>query len=148
MTEDILISVRGIHSMESGEDDEIEVTSSGKHYVRNGTHYVLYDEVDAETKAVTKNRLKFSDGFLEIRKKGAQNSSMTFQKGEKHTSLYGTPFGQVMVGVEVRDMAFQEQDDQISMDIGYALEMNYEPVADSRIHVKIMEKDRGLFRLK
>ena len=44
MTEDILISVRGMHALEStGEDDEVEIFSAGKYYFKNGKHYVFYD---------------------------------------------------------------------------------------------------------
>ena len=53
MTEDILISVRGLHTLdieqEEEETDELEMTMSGKYYFRNGKHYVLFEETDEES---------------------------------------------------------------------------------------------------
>ena len=83
MTEDILISVRGLHTLdieqEEEETDELEMTMPGKYYFRNGKHYVLFEETDEESQSVVKNRFKLSEDRLEISKKGAMNTTMTFQ---------------------------------------------------------------------
>ena len=51
MTEDILISVKGLHALNDAEDEqeqEIEVFSAGKYYFKNGKHYILYEEQSEE----------------------------------------------------------------------------------------------------
>ena len=151
MTEDILISVRGLHTLdieqEEEETDELEMTMSGKYYFRNGKHYVLFEETDEESQSVVKNRFKLSEDRLEISKKGVINATMTFQRGEKSSSWYGTPVGDVQLGIEVTDMQLMEGEDEIEMNVAYALEMNSEHVSDSRIRLRIMERNKGLFRI-
>ena len=151
MTEDILISVRGLHTLdieqEEEETDELEMTMPGKYYFRNGKHYVLFEETDEESQSVVKNRFKLSEDRLEISKKGAMNTTMTFQRGKKCSSWYGTPVGDVQLGIEVTDMQLMEGDDEIEMNVAYALEMNSEHVSDSRIRLRIMERNKGLFRI-
>ena len=151
MTEDILISVRGLHTLdveqEEEETDELEMTMPGKYYFRNGKHYVLFEETDEESQSVVKNRFKLSEDRLEISKKGAMNTTMTFQRGEKSSSWYGTPVGDVQLGIEVTDRQLMEGEDEIEMNVAYALEMNSEHVSDSRIRLRIMERNKGLFRL-
>ena len=151
MTEDILISVRGLHTLdieqEEEETDELEMTMPGKYYFRNGKHYVLFEETDEESQSVVKNRFKLSEDRLEISKKGAMNTTMTFQRGEKSCSWYGTPVGDVQLGIEVTDMQLMEGEDEIEMNVAYALEMNSEHVSDSRIRLRIMERNKGLFRI-
>lgn len=151
MTEDILISVRGLHTLdieqEEEETDELEMTMSGKYYFRNGKHYVLFEETDEESQSVVKNRFKLSEDRLEISKKGVMNATMTFQRGEKSSSWYGTPVGDVQLGIEVTDMQLMEGEDEIEMNVAYALEMNSEHVSDSRIRLRIMERNKGLFRI-
>lgn len=151
MTEDILISVRGLHTLdieqEEEETDELEMTMPGKYYFRNGKHYVLFEETDEESQSVVKNRFKLSEDRLEISKKGVMNATMTFQRGEKSSSWYGTPVGDVQLGIEVTDMQLMESEDEIEMNVAYALEMNSEHVSDSRIRLRIMERNKGLFRL-
>ena len=44
MTEEVLISVKGLHTLEDTQKDEVEVISAGKYYKRNGKHYVLFEE--------------------------------------------------------------------------------------------------------
>ena len=151
MTEDILISVRGLHTLDieqkEEETDELEMTMSGKYYFRNGKHYVLFEETDEESQSVVKNRFKLSEDRLEISKKGVMNATMTFQRGEKSSSWYGTPVGDVQLGIEVTDMQLMEGEDEIEMNVAYALEMNSEHVSDSRIRLRIMERNKGLFRI-
>ena len=126
MTEDILISVRGLHTLdieqEEEETDELEMTMPGKYYFRNGKHYVLFEETDEESQSVVKNRFNLS-------------------------SWYGTPVGDVQLGIEVTDMQLMEGEDEIEMNVAYALEMNSEHVSDSRIRLRIMERNKGLFRI-
>ena len=147
MTEDILISVRGLHTLdieqEEEETDELEMTMPGKYYFRNGKHYVLFEETDEESQSVVKNRFKLSEDRLEISKKGVMNATMTFQRGEKSSSWYGTPVGDVQLGIEVTDMQLMEGEDEIEMNVAYALEMNSEHVSDSRIRLRIMERNKG-----
>lgn len=151
MTEDILISVKGLHTLdteqEEAQEDELEMTMPGKYYFRNGKHYVLFEETDEESQTIVKNRFKLSDDRLEITKKGQTNTNMTFQRGKKCMSLYGTPFGEVQLGIEVTEMELQEGEDQIEMNVAYALEMNEEHVSDARIRLRIMERNKGLFRI-
>lgn len=151
MTEDILISVKGLHTLdteqEEAQEDELEMTMPGKYYFRNGKHYVLFEETDEESQTIVKNRFKLSDDRLEITKKGQTNTNMTFQRGERCMSLYGTPFGEVQLGIEVTEMELQEGEDQIEMNVAYALEMNEEHVSDARIRLRIMERNKGLFRI-
>ena len=151
MTEDILISVRGLHTLdieqEEEETDELEMTMSGKYYFRNGKHYVLFEETYEESHSVVNNSFKLSEDRLEISKKGVMNATMTFQRGEKSSSWYGTPVGDVQLGIEVTDMQLMEGEDEIEMNVAYALEMNSEHVSDSRIRLRIMERNKGLFRI-
>ena len=151
MTEDILISVRGLHTLdieqEEEETDELEMTMSGKYYFRNGKHYLLFEETDEESQSVVKNRFKLAPDRLEISKKGATNTTMTFQRGEKSSSWYGTPVGDVQLGIEVTEMELTEGEDEIEMNVAYALEMNSEHVSDARIRLRIIERNKGLFRI-
>ncbi|MDD6325696.1 MAG: DUF1934 domain-containing protein [Lachnospiraceae bacterium] len=151
MTEDILISVRGLHTLDTEQEeeqtDELEMTMPGKYYFRNGKHYVLFEETDEESQSVVKNRFKLAPDRLEISKKGATNTTMTFQRGEKSSSWYGTPVGDVQLGIEVTEMELTEGEDEIEMNVAYALEMNSEHVSDARIRLRIIERNKGLFRI-
>ncbi len=148
MTEDILISVKGLHTMEAAEEDEIEVFSAGKYYFKNGKHYILYDEVVEDTKEVIKNRITLRGGCMEVQKSGPMSTKMIFEQDKKNMSWYNTPFGNLLAGIDVTSMKVQEQENLMQIFVDYELEVNYERMADCRIEIKVMSKDSGLFTLR
>lgn len=148
MTEDILISVKGLHALEEADEEEVEVFSAGKYYFKNGKHYVLYDEMVEDTKTMVKNRITLKDGRLEVKKSGPVNALLVFEEEKKNNSWYNTPFGQLLAGIDVQSMRVKEQEDLIEIQVDYELEINYERVADCRIQIRIMAKDSGLFKLR
>jgi uncharacterized beta-barrel protein YwiB (DUF1934 family) len=139
MTEDILVSVKGLHTLAGADEDEIEVFAAGKYYYRNGKHYILYDEMAEDSGETIKNRI--------IQKKGAVNTTMTFERGQKSTTWYNTPMGGMYAGIQVNEMKVLEQENLLEIGIEYELELNYEHVADCSIQIRVMEKDSGLFKL-
>lgn len=148
MTEDILVSVKGLHALDNEQEDEIEVFSAGKYYLKNGKHYILYDEVIDDNGGTVKSRITLRDGRMEVTRSGAASAKMIFECGRKNTSWYSTPFGNLLAGIEVKEMQVKEQEDLLEIAVDYRLEINYEEVADSRIRIRVMSKDSGLFRLR
>ena len=50
MTKDVLVSISGMHmdvisGMTDAENEPIEVVTPASYYLRNGKHYVIYEEV-------------------------------------------------------------------------------------------------------
>lgn len=149
MKEDILISVKGLHTLDKdGEQEEIEVISPGKYYFKNGKHYIFYEEQPQDGTERIRNRISLCDGLLELQKKGAMSTKMVFERNKRSESWYNTPFGNLLAGITVTDMQVKEDQQQIDVSIEYDLEVNYERLADCRIEIKVMEKDSGLFRLR
>ena len=148
MTREVLVSVKGLHVMEEEAEDEIEMISAGKYYYRNGKHYILYDELVEGTKEIIKNCIKLQDGKMELQKKGPLRTEMVFERDRKNTSWYFTPYGNMMAGIDVKEIEVSESDDLIEVNVDYSLEMNHEHIADCSIAVKVIAKDSGLFHLK
>lgn len=148
MTEDILVSVKGLHTLESEGEDEIEVFSAGKYYIKNGKHYILYEELVEETGDVVKNRITLKDGHMEVQKNGPMSAKMVFEKEHKNMSWYNTPFGNLLAGIEVKEMQVKEEEDLLEIKVDYELEINYERIADCRIQIRVMSKESGHFSLR
>ena len=54
MTKDVLITIRGVHTMDE-EDNDVEMIVRGDYYQKNGKHYVLYEELLEGFKEPVKN---------------------------------------------------------------------------------------------
>lgn len=149
MKEDVLISVKGLHTLDKeGEQEEIEVISAGKYYFRNGKHFILYEEQTEDGGEIIKNRISMKKDVLEVHKKGPMNAKMVFACDKKSESWYQTPFGSLLAGITVTEMRMQEEEEEIDLSVGYELEVNYERIADCHIEIKVMDKDSGRFRLR
>lgn len=146
MQQDVLLTISGIHTITMAdninEDDEpIEVITPASYYLKNGKHYIIYDEVVDGFSEGIKNKIKITgNSFIEIMKSGLTNSHMVFEKGKTNLSFYETPFGKMHIGVHTSDINIKEDEDMISARIEYGLNMNDEAVADCRIEMSIRPK--------
>ena len=83
--------------MDVDPNDPIEMMTTGAYYLRNGKHYILYDEL-SEDNEVVKNVIKIGPKSVELTRKGGQSSHMVFEEGKENLSYYDTPFGSLLWG--------------------------------------------------
>lgn len=148
MTRDVLVTISGLQVMqqESGMEP-VDLITAGDYYKKNGKHYVIYDEVMEGFEGVTKNIIKIHEDCVDITKKGFTNVHMVFEKDKQNMTCYQTPFGSLMVGINAKSIKLQEKENDISLDLEYSLEVNYEHLADCTIKMAIQSKEGGEFRI-
>ena len=148
MTKDVLISVKGLQLLGDNDQAEpIEVVTTGEYYFRNGHHYVRYDEIQEGFNETTVNYIKADERSLEVRKKGFTNVHMVFEEEKKNVTYYQTPFGSLQMGISATKIRCNESEENIDIHVDYALEMNYEHVADCFIQVNIKPRTSPDFHL-
>lgn len=148
MTKDVLVSINGLQIAKQSEDAEpIEIIMAGDYYKKNNKHYIVYDEIMEGFDGVTKNVIRLDEDCMDITKKGVANVHMVFEKGKKNVACYETPFGSLMLGIDAKDIRITEEEHDILVDVDYALELNYERLADCKIKVAIRSKEGGDFHL-
>jgi len=144
MTKEVLISIKGLQ-FESGNDEAVEMIAPGEYYLRNGKHYVLYEEIVEDVSGeheLSQNTLKISKGQVEILKKGGSNVHMVFAENQKNTTFYTTPFGQLLIGTYTNHIEVKEKDEVIQIKLRYDLEINQSFVSDCEICIVIMAKEK------
>lgn len=147
MTKDVLLSISGLHYDMSGnvddyedneENEPIEMITPAAYYLKNGKHYVLYDEVVEGIPGVIKNKVRITgEEKLEIIKSGLTNTHMIFEKDRIHMTEYETPYGELMMGVHTKEIHVDVAESLIEVRVNYALDINSEPVADCNISLNI-----------
>lgn len=145
MNKDVIVSIKGLQFGKSGGElsEPVEVINVGEYYNRNGKHYVLFDEVIEGFEGSTKNTLKISNESVDITKKGATNVHMAFEENKKNVTCYNTYYGNIMIGIDAKDISVDESDKCIDVEVNYALDVNYEHLADCTISISIKSKDEG-----
>lgn len=148
MTKDVLVSINGLQiARQSEEAEPMEVITAGDYYKKNNKHYVIYDEVTEGFTGTTKNIIKLQEDCVDITKRGITNVHMVFEKNKKNVTCYETPFGSLMLGINAKDIKITEEENDISVDVRYALELNYEHLADCTIKMAIQSKNGGDFHI-
>ena len=136
MTKDVLITIRGVHTLDH-EDNDVEMIVRGDYYQKNGTHYILYEEILEGAEERVKNVIKISPSSMDIIKKGVTNSRMLFEKNKKNLSCYSTPVGNLVIGIQANHFYVEEQENSIKVNVDYSLDINYEHMSDCRICVDV-----------
>ena len=139
MTKNVLITVQGMQINLNGSDN-VEVTTVGTYYYKNGKHYIYYEEILDCTEPPIKNWIKIYDQKVEVCKRGASNVQMFFETGKKSTSLYKTPFGTIEIGICAQEIEFHETEEKMKLELRYDLVMNGEYVGDSFIYMTVEAK--------
>lgn len=75
------------------------------------------------------------------------NTHLVFEPEKKNVTFYATPFGQMEMGIAATKIAVQEEEENLSVSIDYALEINRMHTADCQLHVHVQSKEAGDFRL-
>lgn len=119
MTEKVRIIIEG---MQSGDPDTAIITrANGSYHLTMGWHYVLYDEQLGEGEAVSKNIMKLKQDRIELTKKGLGPSHMVFDRRERTRTLYATPYGDIPMEIETREIRIKEATDRIEVELDYLL---------------------------
>ncbi|MCI9359481.1 MAG: DUF1934 domain-containing protein [Hungatella sp.] len=140
MTRDVLIRIGG--ARDSGSDqEEVEMITTGDYFLKDGKHYIIYEEIEEDSKQITKNTIKVAPDTLDIIKRGNTNTHMIFQKNKKNISCYMTPFGELVVGIHTHEVHVEEEKDALKVDIRYALDINYEHVSNCNITVQVKSRN-------
>lgn len=146
MTQDVLLTISGLHDAVGAEPeeegDEIEVVTPATYYLKDGKHYIFFEEVVEGVPGVTRNRITIQgEDMMDIMKSGVTNSHMIFEKNKTNLTYYETPFGQMQVGVHTRKMNVSVEEQKIQVEVTYGLDINHEAQAECRISMNIRPKE-------
>ena len=137
MTKDVLIAIKGLQFEETEDAEEIEVIQRGQYFQRNGAHYLVYEEPVEGSAETILNRIKIKGNEVEVTKKGAVNTMLSFRENEKNMTNYATPFGNLMMGIHTHSIDLDVQEDKMLVKVDYALDVNYEFLADCKITIRV-----------
>lgn len=145
MTKEVLITIQGLQFNAEVQNDEemdkIESIYPGEYYLRNGSHYMLYDELmEGETTPI-KNVIKLREKEFTLTKKGIINTQMVFTEGKKNMTSYVTPFGNIMIALDTEKIEVEETEKELKIHIDYGLEANYQYIADCHITVTVVNRN-------
>lgn len=91
------IRVKSVIKQKGEVDHNVEITTLGKVYLKDGVIFVFYDESEISGMQGTKTMLKIKKDQVHMSRSGANVSKLIFEIGAKHESNYGTPYGEFVM---------------------------------------------------
>ncbi len=144
MNNQVLLSIKGLQFDLEENGEEIESIVAGIYEKRDDQHVIIYDELLEGYEQSTQNQICFKNGYLALEKSGYLQMNMIFDEKTKTMTNYETPYGDILIGVQAKKISVLEQEKRIMVEADYALEMNYEHLADYHLVIDIRSKEEGI----
>ncbi len=145
MAKEIILTISGIHVTDGEADEPIEIMTPGQYYIKNGKHYVLFEEVMEGIDGKIKSTLKFQEDKVELIRNGAASVHMVFQKDEEHQMLYQTPMGPLPISLYTDEIVMDIHDFPMDLEIHYSLRAQGQMISESTLHLNVCPKERKRF---
>ena len=82
----VIVKIIGSQTDGTGEVNRIELVAEGRHYYRNGKHYVLYDDTMTNTEEKTATVLKIAADSLTLLRQGGHDGQGDQDRDEEEAS--------------------------------------------------------------
>ncbi len=125
MTDNVIISIKGKQLYAESSPEEMELVTSGTLKRDSGGRYTIsYLESELTGMEGTTTRLLIEDGRVTLLREGSTNSQMVFEEGQRHLSMYETPYGALSIGINTRRMRSTLGEAGGDLEIDYAIEID------------------------
>lgn len=140
MEKPVIISIRGVQSLEPGDEDVMELVTQGILRQEEGEGYSLsYEESELTGLEGTLTTFHVGPDKIVLQREGTLNSQMIFEEGQKHLSLYETPYGGLMLGVNTHRAKANLGAAGGSLSIQYGLEVDSQPIGENSFEIQVTE---------
>ena len=119
MSQSVILSIQGRQSYRGQEPDTIELVSEGELSYRDGGWDVCYQESELTGLAGVTTTFRVEPEKVTLIRTGRLTSTMVFQEGVPHDSLYHMEFGALMISVRATRVFFDIVEDGGSIDLVY-----------------------------
>jgi len=123
MKKDVEIIIRSAQVMD-GDSDEMELSTLGRFYDKDGILYLSYDESEVTGFEGHNTILKIGpEKKVTMTRYGKANSQLIIEEGECHSCIYNTEFGSMDIDVRGRAHQLQLNDNGGRLYLAYALDL-------------------------
>lgn len=140
MKKDVIIEIKGVYKQD-GDQDEVELFTTGSYYKRNGHYYIAYDESEATGFEGAHTVLKVEDSDrVTLLRTGSAKSQLIVERGRRHQCFYDTGFGSMMIGVSGDRVVSELGDKGGRLEFAYSLDVNTTLASENSVCVLVREQ--------
>ncbi len=145
MEKEVIISIVGKQEVGDGPAERMELVTRGWMRWEDGIYTLTYQEseVTGLEGTMTTIQVEQEEERVTLTRVGEYNSEMVFEEGERHLSLYHTPFGAVSMGVNTRHLLAELDDDGGCVEVEYTLEVEGTVVGRNTFQIRAKNAPAG-----
>lgn len=136
---EVILFVRGEQSFDGLPADVTELMTEGLMTIDGGAITLTYQETELTGMEGTTTSFFIRGDCVELRRTGGINSQMLFQQGKRHSSLYETPWGALLVDVSTTSLSHRLGSRGGILDIRFNIAVDHQVTGEN--HFKIRVKD-------
>ena len=112
-------------------DNKEEMMIEGVVAGRNGSEYITFKQFDPNYNVTISNLVKVKDGVVTIKRSGAIESTMIFDKEKSYSTNYETPYGQLDIYVTTHEIESQLLQGDVKLKVEYEIMMQGKKISDN-----------------
>ena len=137
MKQHIQLKLRSVLEAE-GERSETELLTDGTMEQVDGKFIVSYEDSGATGfEGATTTITAEGSSIVSIVRTGTANSNLVIETGKKHYCLYGTPYGDITVGIFTHKIENSLSENGGSLYLKYTIDVNSAYMSDNEIYLDI-----------
>lgn len=126
MPDNVIISIKGTQFSAEGGPDEMELVTAGVLSREGEDRYTIsYEESELTGLEGTTTVVQVDGPRVTLMREGSINSQMVFEEGQRHLSMYETPYGSLSVGILTRRMRSTLGESGGDLEIDYSIEIDH-----------------------
>lgn len=115
--------------------ESIESVARATYIEKDGTIYLFYNEDIQDGGTIDNKIVIYENKKIEIIKKGVITSHMEFKEGQVKKSTYYTPFSQILIGVDTKEVKIKKQKEELFVEIKYMMSVEGEVHSENTVNI-------------
>ena len=136
----VILSIQGRQTYAGQEPEVIRLDTEGFMEFRNGGWDITYEESELTGLSGVTTTFRVEPGKVTLIRTGSLSSTMVFQEGVAHDSLYRMEFGTLMISVKATRVFFDLVEDGGSIDLVYSIVIENTEAGTIDYHLDIRAK--------
>ena len=137
MKQKVLLSITGTQTV-NGDTDSTQMQTTGYMTVQNGKYYLTYQETQATGVPECTTVIKVDgEHKVSLQRFGPFQSLLIMEKGRRHQCLYGTPEGDLTIGIFTHFLETSLRDDGGEIHVAYSLDVNTALASENRVDISV-----------
>lgn len=137
---EVILFVRGEQSFDGLPADVTELMTEGVMTIDGGGITLTYQETELTGMEGTTTSFLIQGDCVELRRTGGINSQMLFQRGKRHSSLYETPWGTLLVDVSTLSLSHRLGSRGGILDIRFNIAVDHQVTGENHFKIRVKER--------